>query len=308
MPSAPYGMCTEAAVKSYARQSGAQFTQSGLLFTLLLYNQIYYLRVRWTMSPHQVLVSRILGSDPLGTMVSRMRRIEDSVVERLSNFRCICRAWPRFPSRCKAAECRCTRADPNDHQSITTGSLWKKYQSVSQSVAYKSVSYNINFCQWWNQSRVEDWGSMFVTKFQVVFSPITVWHSGWHHIYRRGPPPAGWESCIHPEGLLYHRGEKLCGNLRVTINTDVDVCNEKLHENVEKAIVKLQNLILEKSQIISASFFGPIEAVLEPLNEELTKWGYYLAYHGLQHLFWLDDHRIETTIYHGAESKNHVGK
>lgn len=51
-----------------------------------------------------------------------------------------------------------------------------------------------------------------------------------------------------------------------------------------------------------------LEVVLETKKPEESEWEYYIVDHATQHILWVDEHKLTTHIYQGAESEAHIGK
>lgn len=108
---------------------------------------------------------------------------------------------------------------------------------------------------------------------------------------------------MHPEGVLYHRG---------VVNgmiffTDVDVVDTHAYIEIEKVVTELQKLI-QKKQESDGEAITVSAVVLETEDFKKGVWEYYFVEHATQHLFWLEEHSLETIIYKGAESEAHIGE
>lgn len=124
--------------------------------------------------------------------------------------------------------------------------------------------------------------------------------------------PSGWRPCVHPEGMLYYRGEielMIYGRLQVLIFlTDANICDA----DVLGEVAKIKQLIIakiEKHKDHLETKVKFLEVVLErTVDNEKKLWQYYIVQRSSRHIFWLDEHSVEPNVYQGAASEEHIGE
>lgn len=124
---------------------------------------------------------------------------------------------------------------------------------------------------------------------------------------RKAKQPEGWEPCVHPEGMLYHR--KTAQD--IVFLTDADVCEVDVLQKVNHASseleVRIAQFLSRHKSMIPIDHF-PLEVVLEAEDPKGDEWEYYIVDHASQHILWVHRHTLTTNIYKGAESEAHIGK
>lgn len=92
--------------------------------------------------------------------------------------------------------------------------------------------------------------------------------------------------------------------------TDADIFKRDLFSKVNSAIQEIQSKLQanRKKSILKSK---AIEIVLDSDDFEGTDWkdwNYYCIDKETRHLFWLDEHTLDTAVYQGPESNTRIGK
>ncbi|KAG2034509.1 hypothetical protein BDR03DRAFT_900965 [Suillus americanus] len=109
---------------------------------------------------------------------------------------------------------------------------------------------------------------------------------------------AGWEPLTHPEGALffYHPCKR--------VFTDANVRNPEIAVRIGKAVEKAY----EEARNANIFLHPSIELVLELMEKDNEKCGYYFVDHEKHVIFWFQDHKSDLLMCNirGVERKSHV--
>ncbi|KIO22637.1 hypothetical protein M407DRAFT_27825 [Tulasnella calospora MUT 4182] len=117
-------------------------------------------------------------------------------------------------------------------------------------------------------------------------------------IFKNGPQPIqllhdipyGFDEDTHPEGQLLYSKIIPSGDLKIRVHTDLALRFKKNHPIIHNATHRLLNLLDTCSSLHSSGMRGSeIEACIIVSESSQEEFGYYLANHRDQTIFWLED-------------------
>ncbi|KAG8934859.1 hypothetical protein FRC01_014025 [Tulasnella sp. 417] len=102
--------------------------------------------------------------------------------------------------------------------------------------------------------------------------------------------PNGWEENIHPEGLPLYSIVINSRNRRIRVHTDLALRRSENHSVISRALDMFSKLAHECNELHDPDFEdSDIEACLVVSEKFPDEFGYYLANHRTQTIFWLED-------------------
>ncbi|KAG2034190.1 hypothetical protein BDR03DRAFT_965695 [Suillus americanus] len=109
---------------------------------------------------------------------------------------------------------------------------------------------------------------------------------------------SGWEPLTHPEGALffYHSHKR--------VFTDANIRASGMVDNIGKAVEKAYKELVNAG----IKFHTSVELVLEPMEGDREKWGYYFADHDSRVIFWFEAHKSGDLIgnVRGVKCSDHI--
>lgn len=102
--------------------------------------------------------------------------------------------------------------------------------------------------------------------------------------------PNGWEEDIHPEGLPLYSIVINVRDRRIRVHTDLALRRLENHSVIARALDMFSNLAHDCNELHDSDFEdSDIEACILVSEKFPDEFGYYLANHRSQTIFWLED-------------------
>ncbi|KAG8970776.1 hypothetical protein FRC05_011727 [Tulasnella sp. 425] len=116
--------------------------------------------------------------------------------------------------------------------------------------------------------------------------------------------PQGWDEDVHPEGQLLYSKIVSSGDLKIRVHTDLPLRLKQNHPIIHSALNRLVNLLDKCHNLHNSGLRGSeIEACIIVREASPDEFGYYLANHQDQTIFWLEDVDPDALSMSGSSSE-----